>query len=80
MSYALFGLSGTSVSSEKSSRSAPSVVGRTGGFSRLFDGRKFTSRRTIVSASTSFSKARSATPERVECVTAPPSSSAVTSS
>ncbi len=32
------------------------------------------------SASTSSSNARSATPERVVCVTAPPSSSAVTSS
>jgi hypothetical protein len=39
MSYGLFGLSGTSVSSEKSMRSAGSLLGRTGGFSRLFSGR-----------------------------------------
>ncbi len=37
-------------------------------------------RRSISSASTSFSNARSATPERDVCVTAPPSSSEVTSS
>jgi hypothetical protein len=37
-------------------------------------------RRSISSASTSFSNARSATPLLVVCVTAPPSSSAVTSS
>jgi hypothetical protein len=34
----------------------------------------------MISASTSFSNARSATPLRVVCVVAPPSSSAVTSS
>ena len=37
-------------------------------------------RRSMSSASTSFSKARSHTPERVEWVAAPPSSSWVTSS
>jgi hypothetical protein len=37
-------------------------------------------RRSITSASTSFSKARSATPDLLVWVTAPPSSSAVTSS
>ncbi|EXI81224.1 MAG: hypothetical protein AW10_01238 [Candidatus Accumulibacter appositus] len=37
-------------------------------------------RRSIIKASTSFSKARSATPDLLVCVTAPPSSSAVTSS
>ena len=61
-------------------RSDGSSVGTIGGFSRLFEGRKDTSRRSIISASTSFSKARSATPDLVLCVTAPPSSSAVTSS
>ncbi len=35
-------------------------------------------RRSSISASTSFSKARSATPERVVWVTAPPNSSCVT--
>ena len=79
MSYGLLALSGTSVSSEWSMRSAGSLVGVTGGFSR-FDGTKFMKRRSIDSASTSFSKARSATPDLVVCVTAPPSSSAVTSS
>jgi hypothetical protein len=46
----------------------------------LLAGRKFMKRRSIISASTSFSKARSATPDLVVWVTAPPSSSAVTSS
>ena len=51
-----------------------------GGFSLFDDGRYENSARTISIASTSFSNARSATPERVEWVTAPPRSSAVTSS
>ena len=56
------------------------MVGVTGGFSLLEAGRKFMKRRSIDSASTSFSKARSATPDLLEWVTAPPSSSAVTTS
>ena len=46
----------------------------------MFDGRKLMKRRIIIKASTSFSKARSATPDLVVWVTAPPSSSEVTSS
>ena len=80
MSYGLLGLSGTRVSSDISIRSAVSSVGTIGGFSLLLEGRKLNSRRVIISASTSFSNARSATPDRVVWVIAPPSSSAVTSS
>src|SRR5574343_277098 len=61
-------------------RSAGSLVGVTGGFSLLLAGTKFMKRRSMDSASTSFSKARSATPDLLAWVTAPPSSSAVTSS
>ncbi len=55
-------------------------MGTTGGFSLFDDGRKLNSIRTIIIDSTSFSNARSATPDLVEWVTAPPRSSAVTSS
>jgi hypothetical protein len=51
-----------------------------GGFSRFDSGRKSTSRRISDSASTSFSKAASATDDLRVCVVAPPSSSAVTCS
>ena len=54
--------------------------GTIGGFSLLLEGRKPNRRRVIISASTSFSNERSATPDLVVCVIAPPSSSAVTSS
>ena len=74
------GSSGISVSRDISTRSAGSPVGQTGGFSRLLAGRKLTKRRSISSASTSFSNARSATPDFVVWVTAPPSSSALTAS
>ena len=40
-------------------RSVGSKVGTTGGFSRLLEGRKPINRRSIMRASTSFSKARS---------------------
>ena len=71
---------GTSVSSEGSTRAGSSKKGRVGGASRFEAGRKSTSRRTSASASTSLSKAPSATEERLVWVAAPPSSSAVTTS
>ena len=49
-------------------------------FWRFELGRKSTNRRTCTSASRSFSKAPSATPDFVLCTRAPPSSSAVTTS
>ncbi len=55
-------------------------TGRTGAFSRLFSGRKSIRRRVSASASTSFSKAPSATEDLRVWVEAPPSSSAVTTS
>jgi len=61
-------------------RSAGSLVGVTGGISLLLAGMKFMKRRSMDRASTSFSKARSATPDLLVWVMAPPSSSAVTSS
>ena len=65
MSYGLLGLSGTRVSSDISIRSTVSSVGTIGGFSLLLDGMKLNRRRVIIRASTSFSKARSATPDLV---------------
>ena len=63
---------------DRSSRSAESEQGRTGGFSRLEPGRKSMKRRNSISASTSFSKAKSATPDFEVWVPAPPSCSWVT--
>ena len=78
MSYGLFGLLGTRVSSDGSLRSEGSEVGRNGGCARFEVGKKSMNRRSSINASTSFSNARSATPERVVWVNAPPNSSCVT--
>src|SRR5213078_2134119 len=80
MSYDLFGWSGTIVCSDSSRRSTGSCVGRTGGSSRLFWGRKVISSRISVRHSSSLSAAKWATPDVVEWVVAPPSSSADTAS
>ena len=61
-------------------RSHGSSVGSSGTPSRLFAGRKSMKSRAASSASMSFSNARSATPVLVVWVTAPPSSSCVTTS
>ena len=78
MSYALFGWSGTIVWSASSRRSTGSRVGRSGGSSMLFWGRKVMSSRMSARHSSSLSAAKCATPDVVPWVWAPPSSSAET--
>ncbi len=80
MSYGLFGLAGTASSSSGTSWSTGSLVGTTGGVSRLFCGRKPSRNRVSSIAWSSSSKAKCATPDLVLCDIAPPSSSNPTSS
>src|SRR4029450_2146147 len=68
------------VASAGSRRSAGSSLGTNGGSSRLLLGMKERSSRTMASVSASFSPSKCATPLLVACVSAPPSSSFVTSS
>ena len=80
MSYGLFGLSGTTSSSDSSRRSRGSVPRPRGGSSTLFDGRYWKRSRIACRQAGSESQAKCATPEVSWCVSAPPSSSIVTSS
>ena len=68
------------LSSSVLARSEGSPVGRTGGFSRAFCGRKASSSRTLRSTASSPSASRWATPDFLVCTSAPPSSLKVTSS
>ena len=63
--------SGRACRAKAPTRSRGSALGRSGGDPRFEAGRKSTNRRSSISASTSLSKARSATPERVVWATAP---------
>src|SRR5712692_11592343 len=78
MLYALFGWSGTIVWSASSRRSTGSWVGRSGGSSMLFWGRKVMSSRMSARHSSSPSATKWATPDVVPWAWAPPSSSAET--
>ena len=66
------------VSRDGSTRPGLSKNGLTGGHWRLLSGKKSTNLRTSAKASTSFSKAPSATEDFLVWVEAPPSSSALT--
>src|ERR1035441_10333579 len=68
------------VSSAASMRSAGSLVGRRGGFSRLFCGREATSSRIMRQHSASSAAMKWPTPETELCVMDPPRVSLVTSS
>ena len=66
--------------SDSSRRPGSSLGAYEGGSSRLFDGRNESRYRAWARQSSSSSAMNEATPERLACVTAPPSCSNVTSS
>ena len=80
ISYGTLAFSGTRLSRAGIVRAGSSSTVRRGRGAALWAGKKPTSRRISARASRSLSKAPSATEDRVVCVAAPPSSSAVTSS
>ena len=80
MSYGSRAESGITCVSPSSWRSGSSTGANDGASSRLFDGRYDSRWRTIARHSSSSWLTNDATPERLACVIAPPSSSNVTSS
>src|SRR6185436_9203567 len=80
MSYGLLALSGTTASNDSSRRSRGSAPVPRGGSPRLLDGMKRKRSRIDCRHSISESLAKWATPDLAEWVSAPPSSSIVTSS